>query len=202
MVATHERKMRIIAVGRKSSDFKGYFGTLSKYSADGQTVNLIMTGISHKSRKTSILAREKWRRLGITKVHVIDKFERGSVTQENVKALRSIIEKINPMLAILPFYKTSNRQKQVLAYSSLLACRGVKNILMYETSRNKNFLPNVFFPFGKEARSLSYLTKANSAKKRKRRSAFKSKSNGFGTNQAAEAFTTHRLVLLDDSEII
>jgi hypothetical protein len=45
----------------------------------------------------------------------------------------------------MPFWKTSNQKRKILANTSLIACRGIGSILMYELERNTSFLPNVYF---------------------------------------------------------
>jgi len=196
--------MRIVAIGSKLSDFEvGCYRTLMKYSADGHAVNLVIAGNTTKWKEKDLaLANEKCKKIGITKVYFTDKFDEHSVTQENVRTLHSIIKKVNPCLAILPFHKTSVKKREILANSAILACRGIKNILMYEITKNKNFSPNIFFTFEKKSpgKPMMMTSEINSSIRRK--AAQKFSSNKIGTDKLTEAFESLRVLLLDSSEMV
>jgi hypothetical protein len=59
--------------------------------------------------------------------------------------LGSFLKTINPSLVIMPFWKSHNQRRKILANTSLIACRGIGSILMYEPGRNRGFQPTVHF---------------------------------------------------------
>jgi hypothetical protein len=199
-----KQRWNIVAIGRNPSDFEiGCIGMLSKYSMDG-TVSLIMTGKSVRTEKNMALARKKFMKFGITQVYFTDKFDESSVTQENVNSLRSIIGKINPSIVIMPFPETPIKQMSVVGHSSLLASREIKNTFMYEISKNKKFLSNIFFSIetdSSKGSSLPMSSIGNSTIKERKKSLTKFYSHEIKRARIVESFKSHRLLLLDPSEL-
>jgi LmbE family N-acetylglucosaminyl deacetylase len=194
--------MKIVALGTKPSDLEiGCLRTLMKYSADGHDVSLLIAG-NPARWKEKTLANEELEKIG--KVYFTDRLDESTVTQEQVNIFRSIITKTKPSLVILPFDKTSDKKRKALAHSALLACRGIKNILMYETTKNKNFSPNIFFTFekGPLVGVTEYMKlQINSSTKRMRKSVQKFNSRNIKIKKTTEAFESQRVLLLDVSEI-
>ncbi|MDE1828711.1 MAG: hypothetical protein KGI25_00150 [Thaumarchaeota archaeon] len=194
--------MNVLAMGTRLSDIQiGCLKTLIKYSWEGNEISLVISG-NPKGRKEK--DSMSYSELKIDHVYFTERFDESTVTQENVNTLGSIIKKTKPSLVILPFDKTKNKKRAVLAHSALLACRGIKNILMYETTKNENFSPNVFFTFEKE--SLNGLTEdrklqINSTVKEIRKSIQKFHSSNIRIEKNTEAFESKRVLLLDISEI-
>ena len=196
--------MKIVAIGNSPLDFEiSCLGTLSKYAKGGHAVNLIIVGnIVDWTEKKMVAVRNSCERIVTSKVHFTGKFDYSTVTQDNVNVLRLIIDKINPSVAILPFYKTSNKKRKVLSESSLLACRSIRNVLMYETNKNKNFLPNVYFKIDDKITlkaGLTYL-KNNIDLKKKRKLLHGFYGYTAGISQPIEAFQSHRVLLLNNGE--
>lgn len=84
--------------------------------------------------------------IGITQTFIIEKFDYSAITQVNADAVNSYIKNVKPSLVIMPSWKSPNHFRKILARTSLIACRGIGTILMYELdANNTSFNPNVTF---------------------------------------------------------
>jgi hypothetical protein len=84
--------------------------------------------------------------IGITQTFIIEKFDYSAITQVNADAVNSYIKNVKPSLVIMPSWKSPNHFRKILARTSLIACRGIGTILMYELDvNNTSFNPNVTF---------------------------------------------------------
>ena len=139
--------MKIVAIGSMPSDLElACFGTLSKCIKDGHEVHIIIAKdkLDWTQMKMETLGRVS-EKIGVSQVYFTDRFDYNSVTQDNADVLRSFIKTIDPSLVIMPFWKAYNRKRKILAKTSLIACRGFGNILMYELEKNTNFRPTIYF---------------------------------------------------------
>jgi hypothetical protein len=106
--------------------------------------------------------------IGITETFSIDRFDYSAITQVNADAVNSHIKNVKPSLVIMPSWKSPNYKRKILARTSLIACRGIGTILMYELdANNMSFNPNITFEASVE-NSLIQQQHANNAKKRAR----------------------------------
>jgi hypothetical protein len=71
---------------------------------------------------------------GVHELFYVREFDYSSITQRNADSLLAYTKMVNPELVIMPFWKSENSRRRILARSALIACRGVGSILMY----NKN----------------------------------------------------------------
>ena len=93
--------------------------------------------------------------IGITRTFIIDKFDYSAITQVNADAVNSHIKNVKPSLVIMPSWKSPNYFRKILARTSLIACRGIGTILMYELdANNTSFNPNVTFEASVECSSI------------------------------------------------
>jgi hypothetical protein len=84
--------------------------------------------------------------IGITQTFLLDRFDYSAVTQSNADAINSYIKSVKPSVVIMPSWKSLNHFRKILARTSLIACRGVGTILMYELdANNTGFNPNITF---------------------------------------------------------
>src|SRR5215203_888543 len=84
--------------------------------------------------------------IGITQTFIIEKFDYSAITQVNADAVNSYIKNVKPSLVIMPSWKSPNHFRKILARTSLIACRGIGTILMYELDANNiSFNPDVTF---------------------------------------------------------
>ena len=138
--------MKIVAIGSIPLDLEcTCFGTLSKSIKKGHEVYLIVArdeGWTDSYMKALI---ESSKTIGISRVYFTDIFDYLAVTQNNASMIASFVKIINPSLVIMPFWKDSNHKRKILAKTSLIACRGIGNIWMYELENNPSFLPNIHF---------------------------------------------------------
>jgi hypothetical protein len=144
---------RIIAVGSLDAFLHllvGCFGTLSRYTRNGDEVYLVITldtalddKIEQKKLRLEPIQRAA-KHIGISMVLFIEGFNYQEISQHNVNLLRSFIEPINPSVVFLPFRNSISAKQSVLGSSTFLACRWIPNILMYEIDRNSSFSPSIF----------------------------------------------------------
>lgn len=105
---------------------------------------------------------------GITQTFIIDAFDYSAISQVNADAVNSHIKNVKPSLVIMPSWKSPNHLRMILARTSLIACRGIGTILMYELdANNMSFNPNITFEASVE-NSLIQQQHANNAEKRAR----------------------------------
>ncbi len=142
--------MKIVAMGSVPFDLElACFGTLSRCIRDGHEVHIIIAKSDEDKTYWSEIQMEALRKvsqkIGVSRVYFTNRFNFSNVTQDNANVLASFLRPINPLLVIIPFWKTSNQRRKILANTSLVACRGIGSILMYELDRNTSFLPTVYF---------------------------------------------------------
>ena len=107
---------------------------------------------------------------GITQTFIIDAFDYSAISQVNADAVNSHIKNVKPSLVIMPSWKSPNHLRKILARTSLIACRGIGTILMYELDAdNTSFNPNITFEASVENSLIQQQQQhANNAKKRAR----------------------------------
>jgi hypothetical protein len=106
--------------------------------------------------------------IGITETFSIDRFDYSAITQANADGVNSHIKNVKPSLVIMPSWKSPNHKRKILARTSLIACRGIGTILMYELdANNTSFNPNITFEASVERYLLQQQQQhANNAEKR------------------------------------
>jgi hypothetical protein len=216
----------IIAIGALSNlwDLQaGCFGTLAKLIKKGSRVSLLIAREksrkqSKKNRKLEGLIEKSAETIGISDLLFTSRFDYSRISQDNVNNLRSFTDPSRASVAMIPFMRTDDKRQQILGESSLLACRSITNILMYDFSKaNTEFIPNLFSKIPEECISLkelcmdafrdyysNYPAEPMIEAKLKKKSLprhdghynFKTDSKYF------EAFVSHRLVLLSSNQIL
>ncbi len=85
--------------------------------------------------------------IGVAQTFSIPTFDYSAITQTNADAVNVHIKDIRPSLVIMPSWKSPDHKRKILARVSLIACRGIGTILMYEldTANNTDFVPSVIF---------------------------------------------------------
>jgi hypothetical protein len=188
--------MKIIAIGKNPGDLEtGCIGTLSRFQREGNEVYLVAAGKKSAWTKKMVKAfQELAHRIGTAQISYTERFDFAAVSQDNVNSLRAIVEPIKPSIAFFPFKRTPDSKNRVLSESSLLTCRDVENVLMYETSKNKNFTPNIFFDIysGKHDNPKNKRSKKNTTIHRFYAQKAKVK------DRDVETFASHRMILLND----
>lgn len=178
--------MKITVISSSHSDLqKNCFGTILKFIQDGHKVYLLIVTKKSKNVKTVTALCDFWKKVGTSDISFNNKFDLSSVTQENVRILRSFIEPINPDLAIFPSSLSASKHKSVLGRSSILACRGVPNILMYDKNHTSSFLPKMY-------------SVINNTKMKQKISSHKIHQKHLGSQMTVEVFDTNRILLLNN----
>ena len=128
------------------------FGTLSKLVKTGHQVHVVVVGntIESWTHNYKRLISHSCKTIGIENILFTDRFDYSSVTQDNALVLNSIIRQVIPELVIIPFWKSYNHKLSILAKTSLIACRGIGNIVMYNFSKNAKYNPNIFVKLSKQ----------------------------------------------------
>ena len=171
--------MKIVAISNTVIDLEqGCYNTLSMSVRSGHQVCLIAVGREKIWTSKAINSfKELSERIGATEVYFTDKFDYSTVTQDNVKVLRSTIELINPSLLIVPFNHGDDRKIKILSQSSLIASRNIENVLMYKTCKSRNFFPNVYYMIDNKN-----IKKTGSSVKK---------------GKSVEAFVVHKMIFLN-----
>ncbi len=130
--------MKIIALGCLPRDLEiCCFGMLSQYIKNGHEVSLIVSQDTASWSKEALNAiQETSRIIGVSHVYFVKGFSNSSVTQDNVNKLRQYIDEINPTIAVFPSVRSKDKRRQIFGKSAFLSCRGVQNIMMYDSEKN------------------------------------------------------------------
>jgi LmbE family N-acetylglucosaminyl deacetylase len=197
--------MKVVAIGSTPLDLElSCFGTLSKYK-DENGVKVIIAN-NYKAEMTERRIKrlsESYKKIGILEVYPTNGFDYSTLTQRNVKVLRSLVEKITPSLAIIPFNNTFDLKRKILARSSLIACHGIQNVMMYELDKNPDFIPDTYVTISNGVlHTLHSFEAYNNQRKRelqrKMKSLYKFYSQQTGICMPFEAFKSHRMNLIDN----
>jgi hypothetical protein len=127
--------------------------TISSLAKEGHKIYAIIAPLqssesSSVSSTSEITTEQKLlAEIGVAETFYIQTFDYSAITQANADAVNAYIKDIKPSLVIMPSWKSHNRERNILARVSLIACRGIGTILMYEpdTASNTDFVPSVIF---------------------------------------------------------
>jgi hypothetical protein len=118
---------------------------ISSLAREGHKIYAILTSLesSEIGSDQKLLAE-----IGTAQTFLIETFDYSAITQANADAVNLHIKHVKPSLVIMPSWKSPNYKRRILARVSLIACRGIGTILMYELDNNNNnidFVPSVIF---------------------------------------------------------
>ena len=126
--------------------------TITSLAIGGHTVYAVIArseeseSASSSSPSPEIADISQLAAIGITHTFPIDRFDYSAITQANADAVNLIIKTVKPTLVIIPSWKSPNDKRKILARTSLIACRGIGTILMYELDiNNTSFNPTITF---------------------------------------------------------
>ena len=155
--------MKVVTIGCSASEIiSACRVTISNLAKEGHKIYAIIITAAEKSKTSSSsspseVANDQQKllaQIGIADTFVIDSFDYSAITQINADAVRMHIKDVNPSLVIMPFWKSLNHMRRILARSSLIACRGIGSVLMYELDAdNTSFNPNIIFKMAGEPTS-------------------------------------------------
>ncbi|MDQ3873496.1 MAG: hypothetical protein M3258_07810 [Thermoproteota archaeon] len=203
--------------------------TISSLAKEGHKIYAIITTEETSQSSSSLSssseianAQKVLAEIGIADTFVIDEFDYSAITQTNADAVRMFIKDVKPSLVIIPFWKSPNHMRRILARTSLIACRGIGSILMYELEANNTcFNPNIVFRISeKSAPSLGHTgntlehgntidcqvridtnTLTNRSMLLQDKGVVESKSNS-SYEVLEEKFESHRTLLLEEEGLI
>ena len=119
-------------------------GTLLKQIQKGHEVILLTIKKKNSSRHISKI-NELFNDNKLGQIEFLKDLDLSTITQDNVKKIQIFIDKFKPDMVIMPFNKAKNNKRKILGSSSILACRKISNIMMYEIQENSLFTPSIFF---------------------------------------------------------
>lgn len=153
--------MKVAVIGSAASEIISSCNvTISSLAKGGHKVYAIiapsessessLTSSSEITTEQKLLAE-----VGVVQTFHIEKFDYSAITQANADAVNVHIRDVNPSLVIMPSWKSSSHMRRILARVSLIACRGIGTVLMYEHDTNKtDFVPSVIFEVSVEPASI------------------------------------------------
>jgi LmbE family N-acetylglucosaminyl deacetylase len=167
--------MRVAAIASSLSGLRSACSVaLSRLAADGHEVHAVIVS---KGAAPAVPKEGKAdSNTGVSRIHFVHDFDYSAITQANADRINACIKIINPLIVIIPHWKSSSSDHMILARTSLVACRGIGSILMYEINDNANFVPTILFPSKRD--------------------------NGHASLDNAEKYESHRLLLLDEMEMV
>jgi hypothetical protein len=132
--------------------------TISRLAKEGHRIYAIIAPFDTSELSLSEIANDQklLAEIGIiTKTFLVDTFDYSAITQTNADAINLHIKHVKPSLVIMPSWKSPNPMRRILARVSLIACRGIGTILMYELDTNNvDFIPNITFEASVEPASI------------------------------------------------
>jgi hypothetical protein len=155
--------MKVVVIGCDPSEIISACQlTLSRLAKEGHKVYAILAPLKASELLSScssseIVKDEKLATIGITRTFIIETFDYSAITQTNADAVNSYIKDIQPSVVIMPSWKSPNHMRRILARASLIACRGIGTILMYELdAKNTSFNPVITFEVSREPTSVQH----------------------------------------------
>jgi hypothetical protein len=128
--------------------------TIMSLTKAGHRISVIIAPLVHPESYSSpgssfspeVLNFSQLSILGVAQTFVIESFDYSAITQANADAVNSHMKNLKPQLVIMPSWKSPNYARRILARTSLIACRGIGTILMYERhGDNTSFNPSLTF---------------------------------------------------------
>jgi hypothetical protein len=181
---------------------------MSRYAKQGMKASTVIVNSNKRVWKKEVAdaATNSSGLMGAAKTEFIEDFDQSQTTQSNVKVLCNIIESTDPFLVIIPSTLTSDRNRRVLAGSSVLATRQVRNVLMYDVDLNNPYhQPNVFYRIKEQNELKMDCLRSYSRISSMKKSLIKTiqtttrlhkvNARSAHTNVPTEAFQSHRMVL-------
>jgi hypothetical protein len=213
--------MKVVVIGSASSEIISSCRiTITSLAKEGHMIYSIIAP-SDESERSSFLPEianvTQLDAIGITQTFLIDRFDYSAITQINADTVKSYIENIKPSLVIMPSWKSTNHIRKILARTSLIACRGIGTILMYELdANNTSFNPNIIFEVPIEHSVIQHRT--NNAAETITTTADQHEINNIKTftnssiledkrsktssyERLEEKFESHRTLLLEEEEL-
>lgn len=216
--------MKVMAFGCTASDVDTYCGSfLASLSREGHKVSVVVarqqkdpssesSAQMHSEGKRKYLeelysvlergiveeaAKALFSRYGLQELFLVSDFDYSAITQKNADTLSTFRNKIEPDLVIIPFWKSADPRRRILARTALVACRGTGSVLMYgDEGAGSSFKPDVWFNESPNAELPSSTKELSSAQDLPELA-----PSGHQMTRNSDAFESHRLLLLEHEEI-
>lgn len=142
--------MKVAVIGCTASEIiSSCTVTISSLAKEGHKIYTIIAPFESSGSSSSEIATDQklLAEIGITQTFLLQTFDYSAITQANADAVNIHIKDIKPSLVIIPSWKSLNYMRRILSRVSLIACRGIGTILMYELdiTNNTNFFPSIIF---------------------------------------------------------
>jgi hypothetical protein len=127
--------------------YKSSLGTICTFIERGDAAYVLV--VEHRAFRTEeerLSLKDQCKRFRISDVFFLDGFDYSCVTQNNADLISTVIQKVKPSIVIMPYWRSANFSRKILARCALIACRGIGTILMYSKD-GKNvpkYSPSVF----------------------------------------------------------
>ena len=155
--------MKVAVIGSTASEIISSCNvTISSLAKRGHKVYAIIAPLESSKSPSSLTSSSEEQNLlaeiGVERTFLIETFDYSAVTQANADAVNVYIKDINPSLVIMPSWKSPSYLRRILAKVSLIACRGIGTVLMYEHDTNDtkktDFVPSIIFEVSVEPTSI------------------------------------------------
>lgn len=155
--------MKVAVIGSTASEIISSCNvTISSLAKGGHKVYAIIAPLELSKSPSSLTSSSEQQNLlaeiGVERTFLIETFDYSAVTQANADAVNVYIKDINPSLVIMPSWKSPSYLRRILAKVSLIACRGIGTVLMYEHDTNDtkktDFVPSIIFEVSVEPTSI------------------------------------------------
>jgi hypothetical protein len=187
--------MKVVVIGCTASEImSACHVTISSLAKEGHKIYAIVapteaSKLSVSSGSEIATDQNSLGEIGLTHTFVIEAFDYSAITQANADAVNVHIKDVRPSLVIMPSWKSPNHMRRILARVSLIACRGIGTIWMYELngSSNKDFVPTVVFKAAVQPASIQH---ANNI--------IETTTGNVAAEVLNEKFESHRSLLLEE----
>lgn len=155
--------MKVAVIGSTASEIISSCNvTISSLAKGGHKVYAIIAPLELSKSSSSLTSSSEQQNLlaeiGVERTFLIETFDYSAITQANADAVNVYIKDINPSLVIMPSWKSPSYLRRILARVSLIACRGIGTVLMYEHDTNDtkktDFVPSIIFEVSVEPTSI------------------------------------------------
>lgn len=157
--------MKVAVIGSTASEIISSCNvTISSLAKGGHKVYAIIAPLELSKSSSSLTSSSEQQNLlaeiGVERTFLIETFDYSAITQANADAVNVYIKDINPSLVIMPSWKSPSYLRRILARVSLIACRGIGTVLMYEHDTNDtnktDFVPSIIFEVSVEPTSIEH----------------------------------------------
>jgi hypothetical protein len=134
--------------------YQASLGTICTFIERGDATHVLVVEYGRfRTEEERLSLKDQCKGVGISDVFSLDGFDYSCVTQNNADLISAVIQKVNPSIVIMPYWRSANFSRKILAKCALIACRGIGTILMYamDSENDPNYSPTVSVRISPEA---------------------------------------------------